>query len=148
MEKDVTELLESAEFRRYHRERQAPRFNVFDVLRYSEYEIRHSNVLAWLLKPGETHGLGDKFLRRFLENLDPRPGSLKADFGTEPVKVESVKREFHFADVTVFLDDDERTLLAIENKVVEIYEAAINQTRDHVERLRESARGARFTAYC
>ncbi|MYK89711.1 MAG: hypothetical protein F4018_16005, partial [Acidobacteria bacterium] len=72
MDSDVRELVESAEFEQYHRERQAPRFNVFDILRYSEYEIRHSNVLAWLLEPGETHGLSDKFLRRFLESLDPR----------------------------------------------------------------------------
>lgn len=141
MDEDVRELLESAEFRQYHQERQAPRFNVFDVLRYSEYEIRHSNVLAWLLTPGETHGLGDKFLRRFLESLDPRPGSLKADFGTEPVKVESVKREFHFADVAVFLDDEERTLLAIENKVVGLHDEAIDQTRKHVERLRKECPG-------
>ena len=120
MDNDVSELLESAEFRQFHRERQAPRFNVFDVLRYSEYEIRHSNVLAWLLKPGETHGLGDKFLRRFMKSLAPRPRILKGDFGTEPVNVEEVKREFHYADVAVFLDDDQRTLLAVENKVVEM----------------------------
>ena len=141
MDNDVRDLLESAEFRQYHRERQAPRFNVFDVLRYSEYEIRHSNVLAWLLKPGETHGLGDKFLRRFMESLAPRPRILKTDFGTEPVNVEEVKREFHYADVAVFLDDDQRTLLAIENKVVEMYDDAIGQTRDHVKRLRKECPG-------
>ncbi len=67
MDEDVRELVESAEFRRYHKEQQTPRFNPFDVLRYAEYEIRHSNVLAWLLTPGESHGLGDKFLRRFIE---------------------------------------------------------------------------------
>ena len=141
MDNDVRELVESAEFRQYHRERQAPRFNVFDVLRYSEYEIRHSNVLAWLLTPGETHGLGDKFLRRFMESLAPRPPILKADFGAEPVNVEEVKREFHYADVAVFLDDDQRTLLVIENKVVEMYDDAIAQTRDHVERLRKECPG-------
>ncbi len=141
MDSDVKALVESAEFERYHKERQAPRFNVFDVLRYAEYEIRHSNVLAWLLEPRETHGLGDKFLRRFLESLAPRPDFLKSDFGAEPVKVKEVKREFHYADVAVFLDDDRRTLLAVENKVVEIYEDAIHQTRDHVERLREKCPG-------
>ena len=138
---DVKALMESAEFEQYHQERQAPRFNVFDVLRYSEYEIRHSNVVAWLLCPRETHGLGDKFLREFMESLAPRPRILKSDFGTESVKVEKVWREFHHADVAVFLDDDERTLLAIENKVVEIYDDAIGQTRDHVKRLRKKCPG-------
>lgn len=34
------------------------RFNLFDVLKISGTEIRHSNVLAWLLDPNENHGLG------------------------------------------------------------------------------------------
>ncbi len=144
MDNDVRELVESAEFRKHHKERQAPRFNVFDVLRYAEYEIRHSNVLSWLLTPGETHGLGDKFLRGFMESLDPKPDILQSDFGAEPIKVERVEREFHFADVAVFLDDDRRTLLAIENKVVEIYDDAIGQTRDHVKRLRKECPGRRL----
>ena len=141
MDNDVMALVESAEFRHYHKERQAPRFNVFKVLRHAEYEIRHSNVLAWLLTPGETHGLGDKFLRRFMESLAPRPRILKSAFAMEPVKVKEVKREFHYADVAVFLDDDERTLLAIENKVVEMYDDAIGQTRDHVKRLEKECPG-------
>ena len=141
MDNDVKALVESVEFRHYHKERQAPRFNVFKVLRYAEFEIRHSNVLAWLLTPGETHGLGDKFLRRFMESLAPRPRILKSDFAMEPVKVKEVKREFHYADVAVFLDDDERTLLAIENKVVEMYDDAIGQTRDHVKRLEKACPG-------
>ncbi len=45
------------------------RFNLFHVLKIEKAEIRHSNVLAWLLTPGETHGLGDTFLRRFLSRL-------------------------------------------------------------------------------
>ena len=44
------------------------KFNVFDVLRISKMEIRHSNMLAWLLNPKETHGLGDTFLRKFLQH--------------------------------------------------------------------------------
>jgi len=44
-------------------------FNLFRVLRIEKAEIRHSNVLAWLLTPGETHGLGAHFLRRFLSRL-------------------------------------------------------------------------------
>ena len=44
-------------------------FNIFRVLRIARAEIRHSNVLAWLLTPGESHGLGDTFLRRFLSRI-------------------------------------------------------------------------------
>ena len=45
------------------------RFNLFDVLKISGTEIRHSNVLAWLLDPNENHGLGDAVLRRLLQTL-------------------------------------------------------------------------------
>lgn len=44
-------------------------FNLFNVLRIANAEIRHSNVLAWLLTPSESHGLGPTFLRRFLSRL-------------------------------------------------------------------------------
>ena len=42
------------------------RFNIFRVLRAAHHEIRHSNMLAWLLTPDESHGLGDRFFRRWL----------------------------------------------------------------------------------
>ena len=42
------------------------RFNIFRVLRAAKHEIRHSNMLAWLLTPDESHGLGDRFFRRWL----------------------------------------------------------------------------------
>jgi hypothetical protein len=34
------------------------RFNIFDALRIDRAEIRHSNFLAWLLTPSESHGQG------------------------------------------------------------------------------------------
>ena len=37
-------------------------FNIFDVLKISKTEIRHSNLLSWLIDPNENHGLGDSFL--------------------------------------------------------------------------------------
>ncbi|MEI3416245.1 MAG: PD-(D/E)XK nuclease family protein [Christensenellaceae bacterium] len=39
------------------------RFNLFDILKITRTEIRHSNMLAWLLNPNENHGLGDRVLR-------------------------------------------------------------------------------------
>lgn len=47
-------------------ERLIGRFNIFDVLKSAHNEIRHSNVLAWLLDPLASHGMGDLFLRRWL----------------------------------------------------------------------------------
>lgn len=41
-------------------------FNLFDVLGIARREVRHSRILAWLLNPRGTHGIGDTFLRWFL----------------------------------------------------------------------------------
>jgi hypothetical protein len=43
--------------------------NVFDILKVSGNEIRHSNFLAWLLDPLENHGLRDKFVKEFLQEV-------------------------------------------------------------------------------
>ena len=42
------------------------RLNVFDVLKITNTEIRHSNVLAWLMDPAENHGLHDGVIRGFV----------------------------------------------------------------------------------
>ncbi len=44
-------------------------FNIFGVLRIEKAEIRHSNVMAWLLDPQGSHGLGQAFLQRVLSTI-------------------------------------------------------------------------------
>ena len=41
-------------------------FNLFDVLGIWHRELQHSWVIAWLLDPRGSHGLGGYFLRAFL----------------------------------------------------------------------------------
>ena len=41
-------------------------FNLFETLNLVNTEIRHSNVLSWLLNPNENHGLGTYFLNIFI----------------------------------------------------------------------------------
>ena len=45
------------------------RFNIFRVLKFELGEIRHSNVLAWICNPEESHGLGDAFLQKWLMRM-------------------------------------------------------------------------------
>src|SRR2546429_9373778 len=45
------------------------KFNVFDALDIARTEIRHSNFLAFILDPGESHGQGQLFLRALLMDL-------------------------------------------------------------------------------
>jgi hypothetical protein len=45
-------------------------FNIFDVLQLSRNEVRlHSAFIAELLNPSGSHGLGDKFLKAFVETV-------------------------------------------------------------------------------
>lgn len=39
------------------------------MLRVDHFEIRHSNILTWLLDPNETHQLGGFFLKKMLTRL-------------------------------------------------------------------------------
>ena len=59
-------------------------FDPFKVLKVERYELRHTTTLAWLLDPEQTHGLGDGFLRGFLEQacgagLAPGPVAVQAE---------------------------------------------------------------------
>jgi hypothetical protein len=44
-------------------------FNLFRALRIEDYEIRHSNILAWLMDPNESHGAGQVFVKRILSTM-------------------------------------------------------------------------------
>src|SRR5687768_14131813 len=39
--------------------------NIFAALNAIDYETRHSNFVAWLFSPTESHGLRDAFLKEF-----------------------------------------------------------------------------------
>lgn len=44
-------------------EKTANKTNIFDVLKITSAEIRHSNMLAWLLNPQNSHGFGDSVFK-------------------------------------------------------------------------------------
>ena len=44
-------------------------FNIFETLKITRAEIRHSNVIAWLLNPTENHGLSNYFLQVLSLNI-------------------------------------------------------------------------------
>lgn len=91
--------------------------NIFKVLGATRAEIRHSNFLAWLLDPNESHNLGGVFLKRFLrevfssdrfENIDEI-----AVAGLDLSKTK-VLREWNFIDILIEVDG---IVICIENKV-------------------------------
>ncbi len=104
-------------------ERSLAGFNIFRVMRFAHGELRHSNVLAWLLAPDESHGLGDRFLRRWLMRVqhdgEVSPVLDVARIDAALFRSVHVQREWGHIDVLVRiqLDDDEEWVVAVENKV-------------------------------
>ena len=93
-------------------------FNLFDILKISRSEIRHSNVLAWLLDPNENHTLGDAFVKRlfqyFVRGLRPSKDTMRLllmDFYSF-----SILREWKNIDI-LMISDKEKVIIAFENKV-------------------------------
>ncbi len=96
-------------------------FNLFQVLRAEKTEIRHSNVLGWLLDPKQNHGLDDKFVRRFISRLLLEKDDV--DIFLSPAQIElmrfedlEVYREWKNIDVFV-KSDTNKFCLIIENKI-------------------------------
>ena len=142
-DEELIKLVGDPGFLRYHAEYAKRReFNAFDVLRYAEYEIRHSNVMAWLLDPGGTHGVGRGFLEWFLRQAR-LPGKLPAEIvrgdGGQTVRVE---RELHYVDVMIFLESEQgRHIVAIENKPGWASPEHYGQVRGYAAELRKEYRG-------
>ncbi len=102
-------------------EQRIGRFNIFDALGVARVEIRHSNFLAWLLDPGESHGQGALFLRAVLMDLlrqapvKDRPFSPVQLDGRDMRNVE-VRREWRNIDLLITCQDP-RFVVAVENKI-------------------------------
>ena len=138
MNSELRSLIDDSRFREYHQNFLKPEFNTFDVLRYADYEIRHSNVLAWLLQPAETHGIAGRFLQWFVDHVNER--LVSADRKRLPtVNIEatniSVEREMDYVDITIFFKK-EQCLIAIENKTGPASSAHFDQVRGYQETLR------------
>ena len=120
MEDDLRNLIDDHGFRAYHRKLvESRKFNTFDVLRYSDYEIRHSNVLAWLLRPAGTHGIGSRFLKWFVSHVISQfPAADMESLPETSFEAGNVKvcRERYNVDITISFKK-EKCLIAVENKL-------------------------------
>ena len=139
MKDDLAQLINDPRFRAYHEGLGAPGFNTFDVLEYSSYEIRHSNVLAWLLRPAGTHGIGPRFLKWFVDHVGEGLGKANAmplpNVAYDASNVE-VWRERDWVDVTIRFKN-EKCVIAIENKIEEAYREHFEQAKGYEGTLRD-----------
>jgi len=91
--------------------------NIFEILKISKTEIRHSNFLSWLINPKGSHGLGEIFLKKFLREVFSSEKSTNID-QIEVNKIDysnvEIIREWKNIDLLIILDD---IVISIENKV-------------------------------
>lgn len=87
-------------------------WNVFEVLGRVRREDAHSDMLAWLFKPWEAHGLGDHFLQGFVRAATGK--KLLNGRVYDSVTRKKISADGGIIDIEVLGD---RWVLAIENKI-------------------------------
>jgi len=99
-------------------------FNIFETLNIVNAEVRHSNVLAWLLNPLANHGLGNFVLKQFLKYFVSENKETLADtisfFDIELLSYADteVRREWGNIDILILIADEKKKLaVALENKL-------------------------------
>jgi hypothetical protein len=126
-------LVESTSFKELGK-KVAMDVNIFDILRVSDMEIRHSNMLAWLLDPSKNHGFGDFILKELYEEISGK--------SSRGVKYDSFKvlREWHNIDL-LLVSNESKIVICIENKV------HASESRYQLKKYREIVDGAYSNDY-
>ena len=104
-EKELRALEKDFDFERLELNLKLP--NIFRILKISKAEIRHSNFLAWLLHPNESHNLGDTFLKHFLLEIS-------VDFDALNFQDIEIRREWRNIDLLIISNE---FIVCVENKV-------------------------------
>jgi len=99
------------------------RFNIFDALRIVSREVKHSDFLAWLLDPYESHGQAGLFLRSVLMDVFKAARANGFACPVSPIELDGeelrgveVRREWRNIDLLIRCDQP-RFIVAIENKI-------------------------------
>ena len=95
-------------------------FNIFEAVGVAGHELRHSDFLGFLLDPGQPHGLGDAFTKRFLQQAlmaaEPRRDLSPIDLDAWSLRDLTVQREWRNIDI-LLVDETHRVVAAVENKI-------------------------------
>lgn len=106
-----------------------PKFNVFRSAKLVKQEIRHSNILAFLLSPNESHGLGDTLLKRLVNKASIESGHInkqdRLSMALASFDDARVYREVHYyggsknnsLDILVWSKSN-KVVMVIENKLL------------------------------
>ncbi len=111
----LSPVLEDQDFQSLVRDSRGSAFTVFDVLGTADYEIRHSNVLSWLLDREGNHGKGSSFLEMLWEEISREHTVPSCTFGNYQVSREGENED---EKIDLLLVSEEREwIIVIENKL-------------------------------
>ena len=113
----------------------ADQFNLFDVLGIARMEIRHSNILGWLLDPNESHGLGDAVIHGFLNHVAVATSGGVDVFDALLLDCHdfTVRREWRNIDILA-VSTSEKYVICIENKIgTGEHDNQLNRYREIIE---------------
>lgn len=138
--RDLIDLENDTNFQQLNQ--QVNSFNTLKILKLENHEIRHSNILAWLLNPKENHNLSDYFLRKVMEHLllmDENSGNIQfqkvGGILNHSLVDSHVYREVktdknRYIDLLI-VNQQLKTVFIIENKFYS--SESVNQLNDYLE---------------
>ena len=120
--KQIYEICLIEDKRNEERRRRGEDFNIFSILNLSTSEVRlHSAFLAVLLDPEGDHGLGDSFLKTFIETCTNIPIET-FDTQNATVHVEysiptNINDDSHGGRIDILITDTNNNAIVLENKI-------------------------------
>lgn len=94
-------------------------FNPFNVLKANNFEIRHSNFLAWIFNPHQNHRLGEYVLKKFIKeiciNNEEKNYNLREIMSMDLMDVKIFREEKNI-DLLI-VSDRNKLVILIENKI-------------------------------
>lgn len=121
--KQVSEIVLRDKTQQNERRKRGECFNIFEVLGLQSSEVRlHSAIIAELLNPQGNHGLGDKFLKAFIDDVIPKQSGFILN-----TKSTKVYTEFFIGNISedyteggridLLIQDNNKQTIIIENKI-------------------------------
>ncbi|MBO4805056.1 MAG: PD-(D/E)XK nuclease family protein [Paludibacteraceae bacterium] len=119
----VSEILSKEKTQKEEEKKRGECFNIFKVLNLQKSEVRlHSAFIAELLNPKGNHGLNDKFLRAFINDVIKK----KISFDIDSTSAEVIK-EYYIGPISqdyteggridLLIQDKDKQTIIIENKI-------------------------------
>lgn len=119
----VSEIVLRDKTQQEERRKRGECFNIFEVLGLQTSEVRlHSAIIAELLNPKGNHGLGDKFLKAFIDDVIPEQCRFTLDALSAKVYTEfnigNISKDYtEGGRIDLLIQDNVKQTIIIENKI-------------------------------